>query len=174
LLTIAAAYLRDGPPPIRTVLDVVRAAVLAWALLVACRARAWQQAWLLGLVFYVFALEVAGAFTFERQAALTPSTVNLVILLGPSGMPRGDLPPLPFAGLVVQWPAFTNAIVALLVTSHRRRLVARIGQLGQPAEGARALALRRVSSALAAVAFVEGLCALTGQLPCLFGDRAPD
>jgi hypothetical protein len=157
------------------VLDVGRAAVFAWAFLVAYRARAWREAAWLALLAYVFLLELASGFTFQRQGTVVPAAVNLVVLLGPSGMPRGDLPPLPLASLVVQWPALTNGLAAIALAIRRRRLAARIsGMQTSPSENENAYRLGRVASALAILALFEGLCALTRQLPQMLGDRIPD
>jgi hypothetical protein len=145
--------------------DVGRVLAIGWALLVACRARAWLEAVILGVVAYLFALEVVSGITIRAEGPQEPIVVMLLAIIGPTAMPRGHLPPLPLASFVVHWPALVNVVAAAALILPARRLISRIDDLPHfsPETGR----LGRVALALFLVAVFEALSAGTRAIPVM-------
>ena len=89
----------------------------------------------------------------------------LLILIGPTAMPRGHLPGLPLVWLVAHWPLVANLLAGAVVAIPARRFM----QLsdGLPPASDEADRLGRVALALSIVAGFEGLSAGTRAIPYL-------
>jgi hypothetical protein len=150
------------------VFDLGRALALTWALFTTCRRRAWMESALLAMTVYVVALEVASGFTIRSVGPLPPMYSMLLIFIGPSGMPRGPLPPFwPGAGAIVAWPGLVDAIVAVALAAAATRLVVRGQRLPDASdEGSR---LRTVSKPLVFVALVQAISVASRLLPGMLG-----
>ena len=134
--------------------DFGRVLAIGWALFVVCRARAWLEAVILGVVAYLFALEVASGITLRAEGPQEPIVVVLPAIIGPTAMPRGHLSPLPLGAFVVQWPALVNVAAAAALILPARRLISRIDDLPQFSPETRRLG--QVALALFLVAVLEG------------------
>jgi hypothetical protein len=109
--------------------DLGRCAALAWALFAAVYARSWRDAGLLVLAAYVFALEIASGFAIRSEGPQMPMVALLLVFVGPTGMPRGHLPTLPLAGLVVHWPSIVHTSTAVVFALGSRHATVRASRL---------------------------------------------
>ena len=143
--------------------DAGRLLALVWAIFRVARARARVDGAVLALAAYTFALEVWSGFTIRDEGAMDPILAVALGLLGPTALPRGPIPPLPLAGLVLHFPAALNVveIVALLVVSQRRR--AYVGTLS-PFDPA-TLLQGRAALAVMLLAVFDGLSAVLRIIP---------
>jgi hypothetical protein len=143
--------------------DVARVIALLWALVVVVRARAWIEGAALGVLTYAFALSVASGVTIRNEGALQPMIALMLALIGPTAMPRGPLPPLPGAWLVVTWPAAVSVALCLVLVVRERALAARVDQL--PESSAETARLDRLGRVLVLLAALEGVSAGLHALP---------
>jgi hypothetical protein len=143
--------------------DVARLIALVWAVVVVARARARVEGLALVVALYFFALAVASGVTIRNEGPLEPMIALLLALVGPTSMPRGRLPSLPGANLVVSWPAIVNAVACVSLVALARRLGARIDEL--PESSLETKRLDRLGRALVLVAAFEGIAAGTRLLP---------
>ncbi len=143
--------------------DLARAVAIAWTLVVVFRARAWIDLGVVLAVAYFFALEVTSGFTVRSEGAQEPMMALVLALIGPSAIPRGALPALPCASLVVQWPAMVNIVTCVVLLVRDRSLTARVEELPQSSDETRTL--DRVMRALVLVAAFEGIAAGVRVLP---------
>jgi hypothetical protein len=143
--------------------DVARAIAIVWALVVVFRARARVDAIVILAVAYLFALEVASGFTVRREGVQEPMMALVLALVGPSAIPRGALPGLLGASLVVRWPATVNVAACAVLIARDRILSARIDTL--PAFSNETRNLDRVGRVLVLIAAFEGIGAGTRALP---------
>ena len=120
---------------------------------------------ILGIVAYLFALEVASGITIRAEGPQEPIVIMLLAIIGPTAMPRGHLPPLPLASFVVRWPALVNGAAAAALILPARRLISRIDDLPQFSPETRRLG--QVALALFLVAVFEGLGAGTRVIPVM-------
>jgi hypothetical protein len=139
--------------------DVGRAFAMLWGGLVVVRTRTWVAALPLGLTAYLFALGVASGITVRTEGAQEPMMAMLLVIVGPTSMPRGRLPRLPLASLATNWPLLANFVGVAVLVLAARRLAAREAAL--PAFSSQNARLGRVVLALWMVAGFEGLSAGT-------------
>jgi len=130
---------------------------------VVVRTRAWLEAVVLGVVAYFFALAVASGFTVRSDGPMQPMMALLLALIGPTSLPRGALPPLTGARLVVAWPAVVNIVASGALAARAWRLGARVYEL--PAASPETSRLARLGRALVLIAAFEGISAATRVLP---------
>jgi hypothetical protein len=95
--------------------DLARVAAVLWALAAIGRARAWSYVPILAALAYLLALEIASGVTVRDQGPLNPLISLVLVFVGPSGMPRGPLPPLPLAAAVVDSPLLVSIATALVL-----------------------------------------------------------
>jgi len=153
------------------VFDVGRALAMIWASLVILRARVWDAILPIALAAYLFALAVTSGINVRHEGPQEPMAVLLLVIGGPTAIPRGRPPGLPLASLVVGSPLLADLIVIgtlLLVTW---RLASR--SQGLPAFSPENERLHRVVLALLMVAGVEGLSLATRAVPRLFDSGSP-
>ncbi len=143
--------------------DVARLLALAWALVAVIRGRAQLEAFSIVLVGYFFALAVVSGFTIRSEGPLDPMFALLLALIGPTSIPRGALPALPGARLVVAYPAFVNILACAALVALAWRLSARAYRL--PAASLETNRLDRLARVLVLVAAFEGISAATRVLP---------
>jgi hypothetical protein len=148
--------------------DVARALVILWAAFAVVRTRVWLASLPLALTAYLFAVAVVGGFTIRSEGALEPMWSMLLVIVGPSALPRGRIPPVPFGSLIASWPLCASlvAITALLVVARGIGVRESAAAASSP-ENER---LGRIVLALWLVAGFEGLNVATRALP-LFLDR---
>jgi hypothetical protein len=157
--------------------DAGHVLVFAWAFVRVVRARLWGEAAVLAVAAYVFALTIASGFAIRANGPMAPMMGLLLIFMGPSTLPRGALPPLPFAALVVRWPAMLDAAICVALLFVARRVVARVERLPQFAESSHRIS--RAALAIVLVAVFAGLAASIRLLPDVLvagdesGMRAP-
>jgi hypothetical protein len=145
--------------------DVARLIALTWALVVVLRARARLEAISLAVVGYFFALALVSGFTIRREGPLDPMFGLLLALIGPTSIPRGALPSLPGARLVVAHPAVVNVLACAALVALAWRLASRAYRL--PAASLETSRLDRLGRALVLVAAFEGISAATRILPSM-------
>ncbi len=145
--------------------DLGRALAILWVVLVILRTRTWRAVPPLGLAAYLFALAVASGITIRNEGPQEPMMSLLLILIGPTAMPRGHLPALPLAAFVVRWPLLANVFSGALLAIPAWRLMARSNAL--PAASDEADRLGRAALALSIVVGFEGLSAGTRAVPYL-------
>jgi hypothetical protein len=146
-----------------TMFDAARILALVWALAVVVRARAWIEAAVLLVLAYFFTLAVASGFTVRSEGPLEPMIALILALIGPTAMPRGALPPLPGAWLVVTWPAAVDVALCVALVARERSLAARVDTL--PESSLETARLDRLGRALVLVAALEGMSAGLHVLP---------
>jgi len=144
-------------------LDCGRVVIFAWALFRVARAREWAGEAAVAIAAYLFALSVVSGFTIRATGSMNPLFGLSLVFLGPSSLPRGPLPPLPLADVVIAAPVATNAIVSLALLVLARRWNARIAGLPHFADATYCLA--RASLALVLVAVFEGFAAVLRVMP---------
>ena len=143
--------------------DLGRAAALLWALYVVLRTRRPIETTIVLLACYVFALEIASGFAIRHQGAMEPIQGALLVLMGPSSLPRGRLPALPLADIVVRWPALAHAATAALLALPFATIFHRTGRLRPESDESRRLS--RAAVALMLVATLECLAMASRILP---------
>ena len=136
---------------------------MAWALFVVFRTRRRLEAAIAVSASYLFGLEIASGFTIRSQGPQEPIIAILLVLIGPSGVPRGDLRGLPLGALVVRWPPVAHLLAAIVLAAPFLLLSRRTGRL-RP-ESVEARRLDRAALALMLVAYFECLEAGAWFLP---------
>jgi hypothetical protein len=144
---------------------VGRALSIVWSAWLVWRARAWLATVPLCLTAYLFALAVVSGFTIRSEGPQEPLMALVLALLGPSAIPRGRLPSVPLAFIVVNWPLAANALAAAALLLPIRRLITRID--GLPQFSPETHRLGRVVVSLSLLATFEGISAGTRALPLL-------
>jgi hypothetical protein len=141
------------------VFDAGRILAFAWALALVLRARVWLGVVALASAAYLFGLSVASGFTVRADGPMSPLVAVLLALMGPSAIPRGALPSLPFADAVVHWPALVDIATGAALFLVARRLNARAERLPPFAE-----TTQRLSRAALALVLVAVFQALSGSM----------
>jgi hypothetical protein len=150
------------------VFDIGRLCALVWALTAALRARRPIEVCALACVAYWLGLELTSGFTVRSDGPMMPMVALLLVILGPSAMPRGRLPSLPMAGLAVHRAAAVDGLACVLLLALAWSTSRRAGRLPELAPGrARILG---VASSVTLLAVFEGIFALARLLPNLLGD----
>ena len=147
--------------------DLGRAVALAWALVAAFRARAWAEAALLGATTYAIVLEIFSGMTVQSLGPIHPMYAMLLVFMGPSAMPRGPLPPLPFASAVIHSPALVDGAMTLALAAASVRVVIRMYKL--PDFSVEAARWRRLALPLVFVAVVQAIGVGSRFLPDIIG-----
>ncbi|HEY2513736.1 MAG TPA: hypothetical protein VGI39_22870 [Polyangiaceae bacterium] len=143
--------------------DAGRLLALLWAIFRVARARAPLDGAVLAFAAYTFALEVWSGFTIRGQGAMDPILAVALALLGPTALPRGPLPALPLANLVLRLPAVVNVgeIAALFLVARRRRAHVETLSPFDPATQLQG----RAALAVMLVAVFDGLSAVLRLIP---------
>jgi len=123
------------------------------------------------LAGYLFGLAVASGINVRLEGPQEPITVLLLVIGGPTAIPRGRLPPLPLASLVVGSPLLVDLIPIITLLLVTWRLASRSRRL--PAFSPENERISRVVLALWVVAGIEGLSLATRAVPRLFDRGAP-
>jgi hypothetical protein len=152
--------------------DVGRIVALAWALRTALRSRAWLPVAVLALAGYVFALELWSGFTVREQGPLVPMLALLLVFLGPSAMPRGPLPAVPLAGLVVAWPGVARLLACAAFAAVAARVLA--GARSMPAHSEQLARAHAVFRSLLLCAVIDAMSLVEHVLPVLLGGDLSD
>jgi hypothetical protein len=114
---------------VERVFDLARAVAVVWAVARTLRARAWGDAAVLAIAAYVFALAVWSGFVGSPDPRLAFSLAIELGLVGPSALPRGPLPAVPLAAVVMGWPATLDLISAAAVLGVSQRRLALVQHL---------------------------------------------
>jgi hypothetical protein len=145
--------------------DLGRALAIGWLVLVIVRTRTWRAALPLALAAYLFALGIASGITIRSEGPQEPMMSLLLILIGPTAMPRGHLPALPLVTLAVRWPVVADVVAGAALIIPAWRFMVRSDAL--PATSEEGDKLGRIALALSIVAGFDGLSAGTRAVPYL-------
>lgn len=143
--------------------DAGRLLAFAWAFVHVLRARAWPGVAALALAAYAFGLGVTSGLTVRAEGPMPPILAVLLALIGPTSLPRGALPSVPLAALVLRAPAVADLALGGALLFVARRINARVDQLPQFSEATRQLS--RAGLAIVLVAVLEGVAAAIRLLP---------
>jgi hypothetical protein len=118
-------------------LDVGRALAFAWAMVLAVRARSRVALLALGVVGYLYALEVANGFSARDRGSLSAGYAFMLAFVGPSGMPRGGTLGWPLGSFVIAHPILAKLATAGILVGPWQRLSRQARQLRPELDEAR-------------------------------------